>query len=121
MKQKISNYIELTKPKVTLLNLLVGLTCFILAAFPSVDWAKLSVFIISGYLAAGGCGVLNSVYDQDIDRLMLRTSKRAIPSGHVPSNKAMILGGAMIALSLAIAVIFFNMLTAMMFALGAVF
>ena len=87
MKLQISKYLELTKPKVTLLNLLVGVTCFVLAAFPTVNWLKLGMFAVVGYLAAGGCGVLNSVYDQDIDRLMPRTSKRAIPSGYVTRIK----------------------------------
>ena len=64
----MGKYFELTKPKVTLLNLLVGVTCFVLAAYPTVDWVKLAVFSFIGYLAAGGCGVLNSVYDTDIDR-----------------------------------------------------
>lgn len=59
METKIGKYAELTKPKVTLLNLLVGVTCFILAAYPTIDWLKLAAFSIVGYLAAGGCGVLN--------------------------------------------------------------
>ena len=114
IRQRIGKYFELTKPKVTLLNLLVGVTCFVLAAFPSIDWVKLALFSVIGYLAAGGCGVLNSVYDQDIDKLMPRTSKRAIPSGQVPANEGLILGGAMISLSLAVSFIFFNLLTALM-------
>ena len=83
MKQKINKYLQLTKPKVTLLNLLVGVTCFVLAAFPAITWFKLALFAVVGYLAAGGCGVLNSFYDRDIDKLMTRTSKRAIPAGQV--------------------------------------
>ena len=79
MKEKISKYLELTKPKVTLLNLLVGVTCFVLAAFPNVNWLNLGLFSVIGYLAVGGCGVLNSVYDKDIDKLMMRTAKRSIP------------------------------------------
>ena len=92
MKEKIDKYFELTKPKVTLLNLLVGVTCFILAAYPTIDWLKLAAFSIVGYLAAGGCGVLNSVYDRDVDKLMARTSKRAIPAGYITTNKALIFG-----------------------------
>ncbi|MGE5533184.1 MAG: UbiA family prenyltransferase, partial [Bacillota bacterium] len=92
MKQKISKYIELTKPKVTLLNLLVGVTCFILAAYPTVDLLRLAAFSVIGYLAAGGCGVLNSVYDQDIDKIMVRTSKRAIPSGAITMTGARTFG-----------------------------
>ncbi len=121
MKQKIEKYFELTKPKVTLLNLLVGVTCFLLAAFPVVDLFKLSIFAFIGYLAAGGCGVLNSVYDRDIDRLMARTSKRAIPAGYVPSKNALLFGLASIIASLVLACIFFNALTSLMLGLGVVF
>jgi len=121
MKLQISKYLELTKPKVTLLNLLVGVTCFVLAAFPTVDWLKLGVFAVVGYLAAGGCGVLNSVYDQDIDRLMPRTSKRAIPSGYVTQIKGLALGVVMIVGSFFISYLFFNPLTALMLGVGAAF
>ena len=121
MRTKIDKYLELTKPKVTLLNLLVGVTCFILAAYPAIDWLKLAAFSLVGYLAAGGCGVLNSVYDRDIDKLMTRTSKRAIPAGYVTSVKALTFGTAMIAVSFAASYFFFNPLTFLMLALGLVF
>ncbi len=121
MKQEIEKYVELTKPKVTLLNLLVGITCFILAAFPVIDWVKLTAFMATGYLAAGGCGVMNSVYDKDIDQLMERTSKRAIPMGHVTPDKASILGIGMISISLTTAYLFINLLTFLMISLGIIF
>ena len=121
MKEKIGKYLELTKPKVTLLNLLVGVTCFLLAAYPTVDWLKLAAFSIVGYLAAGGCGVLNSVYDRDVDKLMTRTSKRAIPSGYITPTKALTFGTALIASSFAFSYFFFNPLTFLMLALGLVF
>ena len=121
MKQKIERYLQLTKPKVTLLNLFVGVTCFVLAAFPSITWVKLALFAVTGYLAAGGCGVLNSFYDRDIDMLMPRTSKRAIPAGQVASNKALMLGAAMIGASFAISYFLFNLLTFLMMFLGTAF
>jgi len=79
------------------------------------------MFFVVGYLAAGGCGVLNSAYDQDIDRLMTRTSRRAIPTGHVSQNMAVVFGVAMIAASFALALSFFNPLTALMIGLGTAF
>jgi heme o synthase len=121
MKQRLAKYLELTKPKVTLLNLLVGVTCFVLAVFPNFNWLKLAIFAAIGYLAAGGCGVLNSVCDQDIDRLMERTSKRAIPSGHVPQINATIFGAVMITVSFVVSYFLLNPLTALMVGLGVVF
>jgi protoheme IX farnesyltransferase len=121
LKKKINKYLELTKPKVTLLNLLVGVTCFVLAAFPTVNLLKLAIFSIAGYLAAGGCGVLNSVYDQDIDKLMARTAKRAIPSGFVSPKTGISFGILMIASSIVFSYLFFNTLTVLMIGLGTIF
>jgi len=121
MKQEINKYLQLTKPKVTLLNLFVGVTCFVLAAFPAFTWFKLALFAVVGYLAAGGCGVLNSFYDRDIDKLMPRTSKRAIPAGQVASNQALALGAAMISASFTLSYFLFNPLTLLMVILGTIF
>jgi heme o synthase len=121
MKQIISKYIELTKPKVTLLNLLVGVTCFALAAFPSVDPLKLLVFAFAGYLACGGCGAINCFYDQDTDKLMQRTSKRAVPSGTISPLSALLFGSVLTAAGIGISYFFFNALTALMMILGAAF
>ena len=121
MKEKIGKYFELTKPKVTLLNLLVGVTCFLLAAYPTFDWIKLAAFLIVGYSAAGGCGVLNSVYDRDVDKLMVRTSKRAIPAGYITKTNALSFGTTLIAISFVFSFLLFNPLTFLMIAIGTVF
>jgi heme o synthase len=121
VREQFGKYLELTKPKVTLLNLLVGVTCFALAAYPIVDWLKLVAFSIVGYLAAGGCGVLNSVYDRDVDKLMTRTSKRAIPAGYVATANALTFGIGLIAMSFAASYFLFNPLTFMMLVLGLIF
>ena len=99
----------------------MAIACFLLAVFPVVNWFKLGLFCVVGYLAAGGCGVLNSVYDQDIDRLMLRTSKRAIPSGYVSQIKGLALGVVMIVGGFVVSYLFFNPLTAVMVGVGAAF
>jgi protoheme IX farnesyltransferase len=121
MKDKLSRFAELTKPKVTLLNLLVGATCFILAAYPNVNLLSLAVFILAGYLACGGCGALNCVYDQDTDKLMQRTSKRAIPSGSISQGNALLFGVVLTGLGIGISGFFFNPLTALMMTLGTIF
>lgn len=121
MTTKIAQYVELTKPKVTLLNLLVGVTCFTLAGFPLVDPLRLAVFALAGYLACGGCGALNSVYDHDTDKLMERTSKRAIPSGFIKSRSALLFGSILTIAGVGISYFFFNALTALMMVLGAAF
>jgi heme o synthase len=119
--ESFSSYIALTKPKVTLLNLLVGATCFILAAYPRISLTGLAIFCLAGYLACGGCGVLNCAYEKDIDILMQRTAKRPIPSGKISAHQAIVFGIALIMAGIAIGYFYFNLLTAIMISLGAIF
>jgi heme o synthase len=119
--RNLPRYLELTKPKVTLLNLLVGATCFVLAAFPVINWINLTIFLVAGYLACGGCGVLNCIYDQDTDKLMHRTSKRAIPSGTITSHEALLFGSILTGAGISLSYFFFSALTAFMMILGTVF
>lgn len=121
MKPNIVDYVELTKPKVTLLNLFVSVTCFLLAAFPSVNWLNLILFISAGYFACGGSSVLNCVYDRNIDSLMERTSKRAIPSGRVSPRSALLFGSVLIITGVCVGYFIFNVLTGIMMASGAAF
>ena len=121
MKWNLDKYVELTKPRVTLLNLFVGVTCFILASYPELDLQALFLFSVAGYLAAGGCGVLNCVYDANVDKLMQRTSSRAIPAGFITSRKALVLGLVMTSVGILVTFFVFKFLTALMVLLGAVF
>jgi protoheme IX farnesyltransferase len=121
MRGNLEKYFELTKPKVTLLNLLVGVTCFVLGTFPQTNLPSFCIFLAVGYLAAGGCGVLNCVYDWDTDSLMPRTSKRAIPSGFVSIKKALSFGAVLIGVSIVLSQLFFNTLTTLMVIFGVVF
>lgn len=114
-------YLELTKPKVTLLNLFVGVTCFVLAELPAVNWAALAVFFVVGYLAVGGCGALNCYFDRGMDGLMERTSRRAIPSGNIAPVKALFYGLILTSTGLAATYIFFGIVTAVLVSLGIVF
>jgi protoheme IX farnesyltransferase len=118
---KISEYLELTKPKVTLLNLLVGVTSFILAGFPSLNLLSLATFILLSYLTVGGCGALNCYLDRDIDKLMSRTSQRSIPSGAIQPIKALLFGASLASVGLLGVYFVFGTLTLTMFSLGVAF
>ena len=50
------------------------------------------VVLVGGYLTAGGANAINMWYDRDIDPKMSRTSGRAIPSGKVEADSALIFG-----------------------------
>jgi protoheme IX farnesyltransferase len=118
--QRLTKYLELTKPKVTSLNVAVGVTCFALAELPKIDWPALIAFSAVAYLAVGGCGALNSFYDRDLDKLMDRTCRRAIPSGAISPRKALLYGLVLLGTGLLFAYLVFSMLALAMIVMGAV-
>ncbi len=96
-RQLLSDYTELTKPKVQSLLLLTTITTMLVAGSPSV--ALIALTCLGGYLSAGGAGAVNHWFDRDIDASMARTASRPIPAGRVSPRAALLFGCALAALS----------------------
>ncbi len=96
--QLLSDYLELTKPKVQTLLLLTTIATMYVAGDPSPGLVALTC--LGGYLSAGGAGAVNHWFDRDIDVQMARTATRPIPSGRVSPRAALIYGCALALLSL---------------------
>jgi protoheme IX farnesyltransferase len=98
-RQLLSDYAELTKPKVQSLLLLTTITTMYVAGDPSV--ALVALTCLGGYLSAGGAGAVNHWFDRDIDARMTRTATRPIPAGRVAPGAALAFGCTLAALSFA--------------------
>lgn len=88
MRGAISDYYELTKPRIIVLLLITTAAAMVMAARGLPPLALTFWTLLGGALAAGSAGALNCVYDGDIDRLMRRTMNRPIPAGRVSANNA---------------------------------
>jgi protoheme IX farnesyltransferase len=97
-RQLLSDYLELTKPKVQSLLLLTTIATMYVAGDPSPGLVALTC--LGGYLSAGGAGAVNHWYDRDIDAQMSRTASRPIPSGRVAPRSALLFGCVLACLSL---------------------
>jgi protoheme IX farnesyltransferase len=97
-RRLLSDYVELTKPKVQSLLLLTTITTMYVAGDPSPVLVALTC--LGGYLSAGGAGAVNHWFDRDIDARMVRTANRPIPSGRVSPRAALTFGLVLAALSL---------------------
>jgi protoheme IX farnesyltransferase len=97
-RQLLSDYLELTKPKVQSLLLLTTVATMYVAGDPS----PLLVFLtcLGGYLSAGGAGAVNHWFDRDIDAQMARTATRPVPAGRISPRAALAFGCTLAALSL---------------------
>ncbi len=96
---KFRDYVELTKPRLSLLSVLTALVGY-LAARPPADWLHLVLLIVGTSLAAGGVAALNQYQERDTDARMQRTADRPLPSGKVASGSAFVLGWGMCIVSL---------------------
>ena len=94
----LSDYVELTKPKVQSLLLLTTIATMYVAGDPSPLLVALTC--LGGYLSAGGAGAVNHWFDRDIDVRMKRTASRPIPAGRVSPRAALTFGCTLAALSL---------------------
>ncbi|HEX3519940.1 MAG TPA: heme o synthase [Solirubrobacteraceae bacterium] len=97
-RQLLSDYLELTKPKVQSLLLLTTITTMYVAGDPSALLVALTC--LGGYLSAGGAGAVNHWFDRDIDVQMPRTANRPIPSGRISPRAALLFGCTLALLSL---------------------
>jgi protoheme IX farnesyltransferase len=110
VRQVVSDYVALTKPKVQTLLLLTTVCAMEIAGDPSLELIALTV--VGGYLSAGGAGAVNHWYDRDIDAQMPRTANRPVPSGRVAPRAALIYGVTLAALSFLLLTTTVNLLAA---------
>jgi protoheme IX farnesyltransferase len=110
VRQVVSDYVELTKPKVQSLLLFTTVTTMEIAGDPKVS--KIALACVGGYMSAGGAGAVNHWYDRDIDAQMERTASRPIPAGRVAPSAALFYGCALAAGSFILMWLTLNLLAA---------
>jgi protoheme IX farnesyltransferase len=86
----ISDYLEMTKPKVQSLLIFTTVTTMYVAGDPSIGLVLLTC--LGGALSAGGAGAINHALDRDIDLVMKRTADRPVASGRVSVRAAIVYG-----------------------------
>ena len=90
----VGDFIELTKPSVTLLVVLscaVGMVMAPLKVHHLVAW----IALIATALASGGSAAFNMWYDRDIDALMIRTQNRPIVRAVIQPDDALVFAVAL--------------------------
>ena len=99
-RSPLGDYLELTKPRITLMVVLTALVGFVMASPGSVDGRALLAALIGTGLVASGASCLNMVIERDIDARMQRTSQRPLPAGRLRPAEALAFGLAVTAAGL---------------------
>ena len=110
-------FVELTKPRITLLLLVTCVAGMFVAERGMPDLVLLLVTSLGLAMSSGGASALNHVIDRDIDAIMARTASRPVVAGTVGVVEAWAFGLFLMAAAGAMLWAFVNPLTSLL-ALG---
>jgi protoheme IX farnesyltransferase len=110
--------LEVAKPRLIPLLLATTLAGMAVSADGWLDAATITCALVGGALASAAAGVLNCLWEQELDGRMQRTSRRALPSGRLAQRQAFGLAIGLTALSVLILVLGVNPLAASLSLLG---
>ena len=82
------DFLELTKPKVSLLIVFTAVVGMVLASPGMVPLQALLLGSLGIAMASGSAAAFNHVIDQRIDAQMARTRRRPLPTGHLLQSQA---------------------------------
>jgi len=94
-RSRLSDYVELTKPRVSLLVLFTVAAGFLLASPTTPDMILLVHALVGTALVAAGASALNQLLERHSDALMERTEDRPLPSGRLHPVEVLLFGLAM--------------------------
>jgi protoheme IX farnesyltransferase len=106
-------YLELTKPRITLLVVLTAAAGFCLGS-DQIDFLRLLNMALGVGLLSSGIATLNQYIERDLDRLMRRTQDRPLPSGKLTARRALLFGISLSAVALGYLAVTVNPLSAVL-------
>ena len=112
-----TDFIELSKPRITLMVVLTTLIGFLLTTTAPLDVALLIHALVGTAMVASGASALNQVLERRTDALMQRTAQRPIPSGRLDVSTALLFGVGISVVGMAYLALAVNLLTATLGAL----
>ena len=111
---KPSQYFALTKPRVVALIVFTAIVGMLLAVPTLPPWQPLVFGSLGIWLAASSAAALNQLLDARADAVMMRTAHRPLPTGQLNARQVLVFAIAIGVLSMAILVVFVNVLTAVL-------
>ncbi|MGQ0829243.1 MAG: heme o synthase [Bacteroidota bacterium] len=111
---KISDYVQFIKLRLASLVLLSAAIGFVVGSHSNgleVNWTKMLMLIIGGFLVTCSSNGFNQIIEKDLDKLMDRTQNRPLPQERMTINESFVLAGLMGIAGVAILLFFMNPLS----------
>lgn len=90
LTSKIQDYVQLVKMRLSLLVVFSAAMGFLLASEGEINWGKLCLLILGGFLVTASSNGINQVVERHLDKLMTRTSSRPIPDSRMRVSEALL-------------------------------
>jgi len=84
-----ADYVELTKPRITLMVVLTAFVGYALGSTGSILTGRLAAALVGTALVAAGASCLNMLLERRTDARMLRTRNRPLPAGRLRPPEAL--------------------------------
>jgi heme o synthase len=117
-RPQLPAWLEVLKPRLIPLLLATTVGGMAVAEPWPLGPVRFSATLVGGALAAAASGVLNCLWEQDLDARMVRTSRRALPSGRLAQHQALALAIGLTTASVLILTLLVNPLAAALTLLG---
>ena len=113
---RFQDFKAITKMGLSLSVVFSSIAGYLLTA-DQVNYLVLILLAIGGYCMVGASNVFNQIIERDLDKLMLRTQKRPLPTGKISVTNAFILGTILTVFGLSV-LYYINAKTAMFAAIS---
>jgi protoheme IX farnesyltransferase len=112
-RERIADYVELTKPRIVALELVTVIVAAQIAAPWAIQRWVLLHAVLGAALVAASAGAINQWWERATDARMSRTARRPLPAGRLASWQVLLFGAVTLASGLVELVLGVSLLTAM--------
>src|SRR3989440_7372324 len=114
LRERMSAYLDLTKPRITFLIVLTSAAGFCLGAKGGLDYLRFTHAVLGIALLSSALATLNQYMERELDGLMRRTMLRPLPSGKLAPSEALIFGAGLTIIAEVYLALLVNPLTALL-------
>ena len=99
LRDTVTAYVQLTKPRIIVLLLITTVPAMVLASHGLPPIGLVLATLLGGTVAAGSANAINMYLDRDIDQVMRRTRRRPLPAHAITPPNALRFGFVLGAIS----------------------
>jgi heme o synthase len=89
---RLADYLQLTRPRLSVMALLTVAAGAILASAGAPDWGIVAHAVVGAALVAAGASALNQLMERGVDARMQRTQDRPLPAGKLQPGEVLVFG-----------------------------